>query len=650
MEATNTQDTARPSIFDHFINSKKITPHTILALFVVSLAVLMTLYYVMTSYFGAPVGILHRFLFVFFILMLAFILHPLKRAKWSDPLNVYFYIDLLLVLSTLAVAVYFLTDLEGWQLRFYRPTLGDTIFGTIGIFLVLEATRRVVGKAMFFVALFFILHTKFASFFPGVLNTVGTSWKRLIDVLFSDQGVFAQPIQAMSSYIILFLLFGALLDKTGAGTFFTNLAYSIAGRMTGGPAKTACMSSAFFGSISGSAVANVVATGSFTIPLMKRTGYKGVSAGAIEAVASTGGNYMPPIMGAVAFLMAQYLKVPYINVVVHGIIPALLFYAALIAMVHFEAKANNVTPLAKDELPSFWKTLRSGGHLLLSVVILVYFLVKGYTAIMAAFWGILILFLLSFFKKETMLTPRKIIAAFEGTAKSAITVGVACACAGIIMGCMFSSGLGMRLSNIIISAAGGKLWLTLLYTAIISIILGMGMPSVGVYLILVVTVIPTLLEMGVLPVAAHFFAFYFAVVSNITPPVCVAAFAGAAIAGASPMKTGVKAFQYGMATYLIPFMFVYNPSMLMVGTTAEIVFCIISGLCGVIFLAGSVVGWFVKKGNIVERLILFAAAILLIIPELKTSIVGLILGALVIFMQRVGLRRNNPSLPPSGAE
>jgi len=641
MEEIQENRSQNSGFFGFFLASRKITFQTILALVISSITVLMALYYIMTSYYGAPVGILHRFLFVFFILILTFLLFPLKRKSWSDKINIYSLFDLLLLLGTMGLAVYLLRDLDGWQMRFYRPSLGDTIAGTIGIILVLEATRRAVGTTMVLVTGFFIVHTKFASFFPGFLNTAPTSWKRLVDVLFSDQGVFSEPIQSMASYIILFLAFGALLAQTGAGKFFINLAYSIGGRMTGGPAKTAVLSSAFFGSLSGSSVANVVATGTFTIPLMKGTGYSAITAGAIEAVASTGGNYMPPIMGAVAFIMAQYLRVPYINIVMYGLIPAILYYASLMVMVHFEAKKQGINPLTKEELPSFWKTLRHGGHLLLALVVLVYFLVRGYTAVMAAFWGILILFLLSFLRKDTILNPRRLIAGLEDTAKTAITVGIACACAGLIMGSMFSSGLGVRLTDIILQASGGQLWLTLLYIALISIVLGMGMPSVGVYLILVTTVIPPLERMGVLPVAAHFFAFYFAVISNITPPVCVAAFAGAAISGASPMKTGFKAFQLGLASYIIPFMFVYNPSMLMIGKIPEILLCTISGLCGVTFLAGSVVGWLLKKAAIIERIILFAAAVLLIIPEYKTDLIGYALGGVVIFMQIRGYSLNN---------
>lgn len=622
------------SFFEIFLASRKINFKTIMALIITSVSTLMTLYYFMTAYYGAPTGILHRFLFLFFILILSFLLFPLKRKLWSSKINVFFFIDVILLILTMVVAVYVLNDIQGWQMRFYRPSPTDTIIGIIGIFLVIEATRRTIGIAMVFVTAFFIIHTLFANYFPSFLYTAPTSLKRLVDVLFNVVGIFSMPLQAMASYVILFLLFGTLLVRSGAGKFFINMAYSISGRLTGGPAKTAVLSSALFGSISGSSVANVVTTGSFTIPLMKSTGYSALSAGAIEAVASTGGNFMPPIMGAVAFIMAQYLGIPYIKIIIYGTIPAILYFFSLIMMVHFEAKKQDVKSLPKAELPSLKDTFIKGGHLLLAIVILVIFLIRGYTATMAAFWGILITFILSFFRKETQLNPVRLISAIEEASRKAIIVGMACACAGIIIGCLYSSGLGIRLTGIIVQAAGGRLWLALIYTMFTSLLLGMGMTSVGVYLILVIVVTPALVEMGVKPIAAHMFAFYFGVISNITPPVCVAAFAAAAISGASPMRTGFKAFQMGIASYIIPFMFVYNPSILMIGKAHNVLLSAIIGLLGVAFLASSTVGWLFNKLSTIERIILLASAVLLIVPKLEVGILGFAMGSVVIYMQK----------------
>ena len=621
------------SIFETFLSGKQSTGKTVLALIISSIAVSMTLYYILTAYFGAPTGIVHRSIFVIYVLILTFFLHPLKRKSWGD-INAYFYVDLALIFISFGIGAYILYDVNAWQMRWYNPTLMDTIVGSICIILVLEATRRTVGIGMVCITGFFIFHAVFSGYFPSLLRTPPTNWVKLIDVLFSDHGVFSLPIQAMASYIILFLTFSSLLLRSGAGKFFVDLAYSVAGRTTGGPAKTAVLASTGFGSLSGSSVANTVTTGSFTIPLMKSTGYNPVTAAAIEAVASTGGNYMPPIMGVVAFLIAQFMGIPYLQVCKHALIPALLYFFAIQMMVHFEAKRQGVKPLSKAELPSFKHTLLQGGHLLLTLVALIIFLVAGYTAMMAAFWGIVTVVVLSFIRKETRLTPVNFISGLEEAARAAIVVGIACACAGLIMGSLYASGLGMMATSSIVRAAGGMLWLTLIYTMILSLLLGMGMTSIGVYLTLLTVVIPALIKMGVAPIAAHMFCFYFGVISNITPPVCVAAFAGAAIAGAPPMKTGWKAFQLGIAAYIIPFLFIYNPSILMIGNVWTILLSTITCACGIIFLASGTVGWFFRKANILERTIMIIASLLLIRRGLPTDIAGFALMGIIATIQK----------------
>ena len=363
-------------------------------------------------------------------------------------------------------------------------------------------------------------------------------------------------------------------------------------------------------------------------------------AGATEAVASTGGNYMPPIMGAVAFVMAQYLRVPYITIVGHAIIPALLYYMALLLYVHFSGKKRGMVPLKPENLPSSKKSIIEGGHLILSLVCLVVFLIFGYTTTMGAFWGVLVLFFLTFVRKGTRLKPIQMVRAFEKTAKMVLSVGSACAAAGIIIGCMYASGLSLSLSNIIIDIAHNNVLVVLILTAVFSLILGCGMPSVGVYLILVMTIIPALTQMGITPMAAHFFAFYFAVVSNITPPVCVAAFAGAAIAGASPMKTGFKAFVIGSAAYIIPFLFVYHPATLGIGTPGEIVIACIDGVIAIFGLAACIVGFVISRLNIIERLIGLAICLLVTAPHMATNITAYTLLAIMVVVQFVKYKRN----------
>lgn len=631
----------KKSFFEYALSQKKPTAQSVLALLLSVLSVFMVVYFLVTACSGTPVAIAHRLLFVSFVILAVYIIYPTRRKSWDAPFNGWMIYDLFCTLLAVACVCYYLADLEGWQLRMFRPSRLDTVFGTILIFLVLDATRRTVGVTMLCVVGFFLAQTVFANYFPGFLKSAPTSWTRLVDVLVSEQGIFSEPIQSMASYIVLFLLFGAILDESGAGRYFINIAYSIGGRFTAGPAKTAILSSALFGSISGSSVSNVVSTGCFTIPLMKSTGLTAEEAGATEAVASTGGNYMPPVMGAVSFIMAQYLKVPYIKIVTYAIIPALLYYVALLLYVHFTGKKRGMTRMDPKELPSIKKSILEGGHLILALVALVIFLIYGYTTTMGAFWGVVVLFILTFLRKDTRLRPRQIISAFEKAAKTALPVGTACAAAGIIIGCMYSSGLSFSLSSIIVKAAGGNALLVMIFTALFSLILGCGMPSVGVYLILVTTIIPAMTSLGINVVAAHFFAFYFAVVSNITPPVCVAAFAGAAIAEASPMRTGFKAFVIGSAAYVIPFLFVYHPATLALGTVPETVIAILDGLIAVASLAACTSGFALTDLRIPERIAALAVCILVTAPAFYTNAVAYLLFAVLVVEQLIRMNHNH---------
>lgn len=631
---------SKKDYFEFVTSSRKITSQSIIGMLLSILSVYTCVYFIVTASSGTPVALAHRLMFVSLVVMMIYLSKPTGRKSWNDKFTLGAIWDFFCTVCAIACVIYYLSDLEGWQLRMFMPNMLDTIFGTILVFLILEATRRAVGLTMLFVVIFFLLLTVFTNYFPGFLRGAPTSWRRLVDILVSEQGLFSEPIQTMASYIILFLLFGTILEESGAGKYFIDIAYSVGGRFTAGPAKTAVIASALFGSISGSSVSNVVSTGCFTIPLMKATGISPEEAGATEAVASTGGNYMPPIMGAVAFVMAQYLRVPYITIVGHAIIPALLYYMALLLYVHFSGKKRGMVPLKPENLPSAKKSIIEGGHLILSLVCLVVFLIFGYTTTMGAFWGVLVLFLLTFVRKGTRLKPIQMVRAFEKTAKMVLSVGSACAAAGIIIGCMYASGLSLSLSNIIIDLAHNNVLVVLILTAVFSLILGCGMPSVGVYLILVMTIIPALTQMGITPMAAHFFAFYFAVVSNITPPVCVAAFAGAAIAGASPMKTGFKAFVIGSAAYIIPFLFVYHPATLGIGTPGEIAIACIDGTIAIFGLAACIVGFVIFRLNIIERLIGLAICLLVTAPHMATNITAYTLLVIMIAVQFVKYKKN----------
>ena len=625
----------RESFFECFLAAEKISPATLRLILISLIAVYMGFYHLFTAYFGEPTALAHRSAFLTFILVLTFFLHPFRGNSRPQAFRGLFFLDVLLILLAVGIEVYILYDLDELQLRWGAPTRMDTLVGSAAIFLVLEATRRTVGWPMVIITGFFIIHTVFGNYFPGLLNSPPTPWIRFVDVTFSDIALFSLPLMVVSSFIILFLLFSSFLIRTGAGNFFINLAYSIAGRLTGGPAKTAVLASAFMGTLSGSGVANVVATGSFTIPLMKSVGYRPLFAGAVETVASTGGILMPPIMGAAAFIIAQFLSVPYLQVCIHALIPAVLYFASVMMMVHFEAKKEGLRPIDKKDLPSFRKTLAAGGHLFIAVVALILFLALGYTEMMAAFWAILCLLLFSSLKKETRLNPVGFLSALEEGSRAAVTVGMACACAGIIIGSVYISGLGMKFAHILVMAAGGELWLTLVYVMIASIILGMGMPATAVYLTLVTIVVPALLELGVKPIAAHLFCFYFGCISAITPPVCLAAFAAGAISGANPMRTGFAACRIGIAAFIVPFMFVYDPSMLMIGRAPYVLWVLCTAVCGIVALSAGVEGWLFRRATIPERAGLVIASLVLIKPGLLTDAVGFGLFGTLIGIQKI---------------
>jgi len=616
------------------LKEERFSAKAALAAIIASIAIFMSLYFLYTAYYGEPTALAHRSIFLTFILILTFLLFPLDGRLWEDPLNGWFGIDIILIFLSIASQIYILWDIDALQLRFGEPSTMDNVIGTIVIFLVIEAARRTVGWPMVIITSFFVVHTVFGNYFPGLLHSPPTPWDQFTNTIFSDIGVYSLPLMVMSSYIILFLIFSFLLLETGAGNFFIDLAYSVTGRMTGGPAKTAVVASALMGTLSGSGVANVAATGSFSIPLMKSVGYRAKIAGAIEAVASTGGIITPPIMGASAFIIAQFLGIPYLKVCIHGTIPAVLYFASIMMMVHFEAKKEGLQPLEKGKLPSLIKTLSWGGHLLLSIIALIIFLALGYTAMMAAFWAIILLFALSFLKKRTRLTPISLLSALEGGAKASLTVGMACACAGIIIGSVYISGLGMRFAQLVVAAAGGKLWLSLIFVMLASIILGMGMPPTAVYLTLVTIVVPALESLGVRPISAHLYCFYFGAISAITPPVCLAAFAASAISGAKPMETGWVAVRLGIVAFIIPYMWVYEPAFLAIGSLPLITWVFLTGLCGVWMLAAGIEGWMLRRISIPERTVCIVAAVILIVPGTVSDIIGIALAGLLLIVQR----------------
>lgn len=595
-------------------------------------AVLMSLFHLYTAGVRPFTPWLQRSYHLMFALILVFLLYPTKKGKpgWR-------VLDFILGALGITTTFYLVINLDAIILRAGRWNNVDTLMGIILILLVLEATRRVTGNALPIVASVFLLYGHFGSYIPGLLAHRGYSIERISNQLYLTlEGIFGVPLGVSATYVFLFILFGAFLERSGMGQFFINLAYSLAGRTVGGPAKTAVVASGFMGSISGSAVANVVTTGAFTIPLMKKVGYQNHFAGAVEAAASSGGQIMPPIMGAAAFIIAEFLGIEYIRVAIAAVIPALLFFLSIGAGVHFEAKRLGLRGMSKSEVPDFFKTLKKGGHLLIPIIVLLYLLVViRYTPTKAGFFTIIATIVVSWVKAETRMGPKEIVEALEKGARNSLTVVTACACAGIVIGIVTLSGVGLRLSTIVIGLSGGYLLPALMLAMVGSIVLGMGLPTTAAYIIMATLGAPALIRMDVVPIAAHLFVFYFAIISAITPPVALAAYAGAAISNANVNKTAFSAMKVAIAGFIVPYMFVYSPSLLMVGRTTSILLACVTAIIGVLALSAGGIGFMNTRLAIWERLILIASALTLIIGGWTSDMVGLTLLAVVLFTQYI---------------
>lgn len=614
------EEKKQPSILEWLLDQEKGPLAYPLELVVCLLSISLSLYHLYVAYAGSLEAHAFRSTHLAFVMVLCFLLRPLGRSDWKAPKNAWFGVDLLFAFLVIAIQVYKLWDLEAYIFR--RGDLNDLDLwaGGIMLILLLEATRRTVGWAMVIIAGFFLVQTAYSNYFFSIFYGPPSSWFTIIDYLFMrENGIYGIPLMVMATYIFLFVLFGAILVRSGAGRFFINVAMALTGSRIGGPAKASVVSSCLMASVSGSAVANVVTTGSFTIPLMKRIGYRPYFAGAVEACASSGGQIMPPVMGAAAFVIAEFMKVPYLTVAVAGLFPAIIYFFSIFVMVHFEARKKNLSTVPKEELPNLKEELKKGGHLFISILVIVGLLIAGRTPMFAAFGGIISILVLSSLRRETRMTPAQILSAFEEGARQAVPVSIACATAGIIIGCVFVSGVGNAFTGLIEDLAGGYLWITLILTMFASLILGMGLTTTAVYITLAALVIPALEDMGVAPMAAHFFAFYFGLVSAITPPVALASFAAAGIAGSNPMQTGYHSFRLGIAKYLLPFMFVYNPALVFVGTWYEIIAAVATGFAGIYALTVTTEGWMLQRAGISTRVFMAIAAFAMFFPQIVTS-------------------------------
>lgn len=597
-------------------------------------AILLSVYLFIANYLGNVPSTQLRSAALGLSTFLVFMLYPASgkasKKKGAGPL------DVVLALVSAASILYLFFNYNTIAVRGGFGTTTDQIVGAVAMILLLEAGRRIVGKELSILAIIFMLYAYLGPYLPSFLAHRGYPITRLIDHMYiSSEGIFGIPLGVAATYIFLFILFGSFLQETGLGEMFTNMAIALAGSSPGGPAKVAVVASGLLGMINGSAAANVVTTGSFTIPLMKSVGYKPHFAGAVEAVASTGGQIMPPVMGAAAFIMAEFLNVPYGKVMLAAAIPAFLYYLAVFVMVHLEARRLGLEGLPKDRLPNVWKILRERGHLLLPIVLLMYMLIRGYTPIYAANYSLFALIAVSFLRKETRLTWRSFIKALEGAARGSLSVTIACGVVGFVVGVISLTGLGLMAANYIITLAGGVLFFTLLFTMAASILLGMGLPTSACYIVTATVAVPALVKMGVAPMAAHLFALYFGCLSAITPPVALAAYAGAGIAGANPSQVGWTATRLGIAGFLIPFIFVYSPVLLLENAhVLQVLWSVLTASVGVVSLGASVIGFMYDTLNVVQRVILFGTALLLIDPGLVTDSVGIGLLLVIYLWQR----------------
>jgi TRAP transporter 4TM/12TM fusion protein len=455
------------------------------------------------------------------------------------------------------------------------------------------------------------------------------------------------PLGVSATYVILFIIFGTFLEKSGTGQLFMDFATAITGWTRGGPGKISCISSALFGTISGSAVANVMVDGWLTIPLMKRTGFKPPFACAVEATASTGGQIMPPVMGAAAFVMSEFTGIPYITICLYAMIPAFLYYLSLFMSIHFVAGEMGLKGIPKDEIPSLKKVLGTRGHLFIPLGIIVYMMIAGYTPMYACIYSTVAVVIIANLRKETRMSFRTMVQALEESAKNTLGVAAACACAGIVIGVINLTGIGLKFTSFVLFVAGDSLIPALILTMIAGIILGMGMPTTPAYIVQAALLIPALIKLGVLNVAAHMFVFYFSTISAITPPVAMAVYAAAGIGGAKLWPTGLWAMRIAATGFIVPFMFVYGPSLLFIGSAFDIITSFVSASFGVIALAAGMMGWFVKKLNPWERTVLIVAALLLIKPGLYTDAVGYVLLALIYIRQKYFLK-NQPIIGTPG--
>ena len=598
-----------------------------------TVAVSMALYHMWIAATGTPEAMIFRGTHLLFALTLTFLLFSARPQE--GPHRTPWYDLVLVALSIAAIGHIFVNYSHFVNRIYYIDDLNpaDWVMAILTIVLVLEGARRVIGLALPITAAIFLVYALFI---------FGVEPQTLLDQLYmTTEGIFGSTLGVSASYVIIFVLFGSFMERTGTGKLFMDFALALTGHTAGGPGKVSVISSSLFGTISGSAVANVMVDGPITIPLMKKTGFSPPFAAAVEAVASTGGQIMPPVMGAAAFVMAEFLAVSYFQITVWAIVPSILYYVAVFYSVHFYAKRTGLHGVPRSELPVLGQVMRERGHLFIPVFIILAGMFSGYSAPLCALVGALSCFPVAMLRESTRreLRWQGVFEALEDGAKNTLSVALACAAAGIVIGVVTLTGLGITFTNVVVEVARNSMLLALIVTAAAGIVLGMGMPTTPAYIIMVSLLVPAIIKLGAIPPAAHMFAFYFAILSAITPPVALAVYAAAALAKTDLWKAGLAAIKVGAAGFIVPFMFVYEPSLLLIGDWTDAAMTFVSATIGTIALAAALQGYLLGPTPLWQRIALFAAALLLIKPGVITDVIGLVILLGVVAVQRLKAKR-----------
>ncbi len=586
-----------------------------------------------TAAFGTFSPTIQRSIHLTFILILVFILFPATKKSPRNKMTIF---DFILIGIASFSTLYLVWRFPGYVRSGGLHTSTDIYVGLINLLIVIEAARRAIGKALPIIAIIFITYIFTGPLIPGPLKHSGFSIERIVQHLYlTTEGVYGQILGVSATYIFLFILFGAFLSVTGMSKLFNDISLAIAGHTKGGPAKVSVISSACMGTISGSTSANVVTTGAFTIPLMKKIGFKPHFAGGVEAASSAGGQIMPPIMGAAAFLMADALGIPFVHILGYALIPAILYFTGILVILHLRSSRMGLRGLDKSELPNIWKVLKDGWHLLVPIIGLVYLLIQGHNAMYAGVWGIVLAVVFSSFRKHTRINLRKLIEAMEKGALNAVPVASACAIIGIVIGITSLSGSILAMGSAILQMSGGILFTTLLLTMVIAIIIGMELPTTANYILTSAIAAPAIVALGIEPIYAHMFVFYFGILSTVTPPVALGAFAAAGIAGSDPNKTGFSALKLAIVGFIIPYMFIYSPALLWApdSTITQIVVPLITAIVGVICIGTVMERYLLTKITILEQLLMGVAAFTLIKSDVLTDTIGLSIFALILLNQ-----------------